>query len=217
MLTGEDLFEQATEDVSNFNYWAQSEQLTVFVVIQIMSFRDRSIRALKKTANYDNGDYPHYHAKLQKIFNDTDKQFIGQLSVMEVILENQGLIWLIRIEKILKKVQKIAEDRILYNDQEFFKTELRESAHEFLLMFCNVWATIGFPNFAPKFGNEVISLLIKFRNSYRFFEHVREDLFQIMTIREYNPDWLWIKGQFPVEIKIDPGELKIRKLLQKSF
>jgi hypothetical protein len=225
----EELFEQATEDVSTY-HWAASQWPESpegydpdYLLIQALGFRARSRLALEVLRAEDElaGDYPAYLSKLDAIHRKAEAM-LGQwvenrAETMEAVLEDQGVDRLDRIGTILETVRRIAEDGILFGDPEWFAEARRDNAHDFLLLFQDAFLAKGeivelFPGkvFAPNFQGKLDRIERRFREDFHCFDGL-DDLFAAIREREYHRSVWWLDAPFADEEEAEetlPAELE---------
>ncbi len=222
-LSWEEVFAQATEDVSTFvravKDWPESSEgySQDYLLIMILSYRARTAKALQTmdTAELPE-EYLPYAKQMENLFQKGEK-FLG-----EILASNAGLMGKIisnelkkRAENLLQSLQKIrslVHQGYLMEDEEWVEDDLRETEHDFLLDFQELslcrkeLETPLFQNAvnARSFTDSMKSVENKFRQYFGYF-HVIADILASVRNREYNPpDW-WFT-EIPDENEVpEPG------------
>ncbi|MCK5230241.1 MAG: hypothetical protein KAR13_08250, partial [Desulfobulbaceae bacterium] len=233
-LSQENLFEQATEDVSTY-LWSvgtlsnpTEEYSQDHLLLLVLAYRARSRLALKKV--YNTGpDYNDYKAKLEHIWRKAEKAFenlvhasgeeLNGLAGNELIARLNGL------ESDLQNIQQIAQDFYVMQNSEFAGEDLRETAHDFLLRFQELSLTCEELQIKPlpacvdsiAFQEKFAQVDGLFQKYFGYFKMV-ESLFPAIRAREYNPDYWWFtRIPDPADVIEEEIPKNLMSILQKTY
>ncbi len=146
-ITWEDLFEQATEDASKY-LWAVSEWTDPqegfeqdYLLMTALSSRMRSRLAIEQMTGSMPLEYNRYKEKIIRIRLKAEEILNHQMSAyqkqMENILNGKGVLHLNAIEKILLDTLRLSREKDSRCNAEWIGDSLRETAHDFLVLFCD--------------------------------------------------------------------------------
>ncbi len=208
-LSYEDLFEQATEDISTY-LWAIQEWLDPedgyaqdYLLMLILSNRKRSRVATERMTQDVPSEYQPYRTKLVSLKDRAEDLLTEELLLhnkrIETIVSDEFLQRVKVLESDLLKLRHITHDGILFDNTEWVEDDLREYAKRFLMNFHDMalangeleekpfQSVIKAEEFREKFaGTEQL-----FRKYFGYF-HVVQDLFPSLRDREYDPDLWWL-------------------------
>lgn len=212
----EELFEQATEDVSMFTTaaedWPESSDgyPLDYLLIILLSCRTRTERALDRMASSGLSDeYLPYRKRIEKLFLKgegilkailhSDAVLIGNIINKDFIERTD------RLFNSLVRIRGLVQQGYLMEDTEWVEDDLRETTHDFLidyqeLSLCRKELTS--PIFkqalnAGLFVDRMASLEKKFRSYFGYFRIIEEIIASVRD-REYSPEDWWFT-QMPGE------------------
>lgn len=222
-LSWEEVFAQATEDVSTFvravKDWPESSEgySQDYLLLMILSYRARTALALQKmdTAELPE-EYLPYAEQMKKLFGKGEKLLrkisASDAGLMEKIVSNELKKRAENLLQSLQKIRSLVQQGYLMEDEEWVEDDLRETEHDFILDFQELSLCrkeLGSPLFqnavnARSFTDPMKSAENKFRAYFGYF-HVIADILASVRNREYNPPNWWFT-EIPDENEVpEPG------------
>jgi len=199
-------FEQATEDIMTFQWavsvWHDPPEDTPadYLLICICANRFRGNVALKMMQQPNlPEDYHTYRSRLEAIWQETNQNFADLLKSdkqqIVSIIETDMMTRLNRLENNLDMVKTISEDIIISDETEWFSSDIKDTAQDFLLFFQDIafvrQELSGFDVVSHKFESSFQHLESFFRDIFGYFKPV-SDFLMSMREREYGIDHWWL-------------------------
>ncbi len=222
-LSWEDMFAQATEDVSTFvravKDWPESSEgyPPDYLLMMILSCRARTARALQIMDNAElPEEYLPYAEQMENLFQKGEK-ILGEISasdaeLMEKIVSKELKKRAENLLQSLQQIRSLVQQGWLTEDEQWVEDDLRETAHDFLLDFQELnlcRKELENPVFrnavnAQSFTDAMKSAENKFRQYFGYF-HAIQDITAAVREREYNPEDWWFT-EIPDEDNVpEPG------------
>jgi hypothetical protein len=199
-------FEQATEDIMTFQ-WAVSvwhdppkDTSADYLLISICANRFRGCAALKMMQQPDLPENYHPNrSRLEAIWHETEQKFAGLLKSdkqqIGSIIETDMMTRLNWLENKLEMVETISEDIIISDETEWFSSDLKDTAQDFLLFFQDIafvrQELSGCDVLSQKFETSFLHLESFFKDIFGYFKPF-SDFLTSMREREYGTDNWWL-------------------------
>jgi hypothetical protein len=212
----DDLFEQATEDISTY-LWAVSEweepdqeYASDYLALLMISSRNRSRIAETKLKNAPS-DYKGYVNKLSKMKKDAELTLSEQMAEhqqeLSQIISHDFKERLSEIKSLLLKVRDAAIDGDLYDDQEWFHDSHQRYAKHFLIQFGDMAVIVDELQKEPfktlqtnDFQKTFHEIDQEFRKYFGyFFSETIVDFISYMKNREYESNYWWLNKKLKAD------------------
>ena len=234
-LSWDDLFEQATEDISSYLWaleewhdpWEEHDQN--YLLITALSNRTRSRMAMERMSSDEMPRaYAPYRKQLESMRIRAEESLEHLLTArtrIEGILRHGMMARLNMLDDTLGKVRRMGQDRNLSDDSEWTDVNLREIASDFLILFQNIALTIEELREEP-FHGTIDSKIVQKRfaeietrfNEYFGYFQLVSDIFEALQAREYNSDRWWLtRLPDPEDIKEPEIPEELMASLCKTF
>jgi hypothetical protein len=206
----DELFEYATEDASTY-HWAVSEWSEYqvsddydpeYLLFLALSSRKRSRTALELLNGNLPPKYQSYKNKLEAIYRKADiileNRILSGTGEMEKLLNGPGEERIAEIRSLLYKVRRIAQNGDVFSSPEFVEEDLRDTAHDFLIMFqdtVNACDELNHPPLSAVNSDRIRKSCADLENDFRkYFGYfsVISDLLPVFCKSEYGAEKWWL-------------------------